>query len=94
MLSGVILTTMQVQDIKDHDRARDRRTAPLVIGIASTRWTIALPILSFSIACPAFWGFDLSTIAGMITLAMGIIVAVQVTKRSVDSIVPHTLKSH
>lgn len=66
MLSGVILTTMQVQDLKDQedDRARDRLTAPLVTGDASTRWTIALPVLSFSIGCPAFWGFNLSTIAG------------------------------
>jgi len=82
MLSGVILTTMQVQDLEDQegDRARDRLTAPLVIGDASTRWTISLPVLLFSIACPAFWGFDLSTIAGMIPVALGTIVAVRFTR--------------
>lgn len=80
MMAGVILTTMQVQDLKDQegDRARARLTAPLVIGDALTRWTIALPILSFSIGCPAFWGIDLSAIPGMIVVILGAIVAARV----------------
>ena len=89
MISGVILTTMQVQDLKDQegDRARDRLTAPLVIGDASTRWTIAFPVLLFSIGCPAFWDLSLSTIAGMIPVALGTTVAVRVLRfrsRSAD----------
>ncbi|KAF7136823.1 hypothetical protein CNMCM5793_006341 [Aspergillus hiratsukae] len=56
--SGVIGTTMHVQDMKDQegDRAKGRRTAPLVIGDGAARWTIAIPTAFWSIACPAFWG--------------------------------------
>ena len=80
MISGVILTTMQVQDLKDQegDRARDRLTAPLVIGDASTRWTIAFPTLIFSIACPAFWGLNLSTSTGIVPVVFGTVIAVRV----------------
>ena len=58
VVSAVILTTMQVQDLKDQegDRTRGRQTAPLVLGEQVARWTIALPILFWSLACAMFWG--------------------------------------
>ena len=59
MISAVILTTMQVQDLKDQDgdRARSRQTAPLVLGDATARWTIAIPVLVWSFGCAVFWDF-------------------------------------
>ena len=53
IISCVISTTMHVQDLKDEagDRARARRSAPIVLGDAVARWTIAIPVL--------FWSFFL-----------------------------------
>ncbi|KAJ5090123.1 hypothetical protein N7532_008807 [Penicillium argentinense] len=57
MMSGIILTTMQVQDLKDQpgDRTRGRRTVPLVLGETFSRWWIAGCVLVWSIACPLVW---------------------------------------
>src|SRR5438046_251700 len=46
IISGVIFTTMHVQDLKDQagDLARGRKTAPLVLGDLPARWTLAIPI--------------------------------------------------
>lgn len=54
----VITTTVHTQDLEDMqgDRARDRRTIPLIYGEAVSRWSIAALVLSWSIACPLFWG--------------------------------------
>ena len=45
---AVIFTTMSVQDLKDQagDRARQRRTAPLVLGDSTTRGALALLIIA------------------------------------------------
>lgn len=58
LISAVILTTMQVQDLKDQqgDRVRGRQTAPLVLGEATARWTIAVPIIFWSIFFSVLWG--------------------------------------
>ncbi|KAI0434088.1 UbiA prenyltransferase family [Xylaria sp. FL1042] len=62
ILSSVIFTTMQSQDMKDQrgDRSRGRRTAPIVLGDYVARGTIAVPIAVWSIICPWFWhvGFE------------------------------------
>ncbi|KAK2745696.1 hypothetical protein FQN57_003593 [Myotisia sp. PD_48] len=49
LISSVILTTMQVQDLKDQagDRTRGRRTIPLVFGEEFSRWSIAVFIATF-----------------------------------------------
>lgn len=80
LISGAIFFTMQMQDLKDQegDRARQRRTAPLMLGDAISRWTIAIPTLVFSIACLAFWDLNLFTAAGILPAAMSGIVAVRV----------------
>jgi hypothetical protein len=51
--SGVIFTTLHVQDLKDQagDRVRGRSTAPLVIGDGLTRWTLAVPITLWGPVC-------------------------------------------
>ncbi|KAM0800492.1 UbiA prenyltransferase family [Usnea florida] len=60
IISGVILTTMQVQDLKDQagDRERGRRTVPLVFGDTISRWMIAICVPFWSYYCTFFWGFQ------------------------------------
>lgn len=57
IISVVILTTMQVQDLKDQagDRGRGRRTIPLVVGDSISRWSIAGFVLLWSCCCAYFW---------------------------------------
>lgn len=74
VVSGVILATMQVQDLKDvaGDRSRGRLSAPLVLGDRLARWTIALPVLFWSVVCALIWG---PRLWGLPTVALGILVA-------------------
>lgn len=80
MIGGVIFTTMHVQDLKDQegDRARNRHTAPLVLGERASRWTIAIPIMIWSVYCPIFW--RLVSIFSVAPLILGFIVAVRVVR--------------
>ena len=57
IISGVILTTMHVQDLKDvaGDKARGRKTAPLVMGDLPARWTLAIPVPVWTAYCACFW---------------------------------------
>ena len=57
-ISAVILTTMHVQDLKDQegDRTHNRQTAPLVLGESLARWTIAVPVLFWSLVWALVWG--------------------------------------
>ena len=57
MISGAILTTMQVQDLKDQagDRGRGRLTIPLLLGEGFSRWSIAMFVLIWSGCCGFFW---------------------------------------
>ncbi|KAK7975793.1 hypothetical protein PG989_014256 [Apiospora arundinis] len=75
MVSGVILSTMHVQDLKDQqgDSARGRRSAPLVLGDALARWTLAIPICIWSYFCVRFW--DVGLAAGFAVVLLGVIVA-------------------
>lgn len=60
IISGVILTTMQVQDLKDQagDRGRGRCTVPIVLGNTISRWSIAIFVLIWSCCCASFWGLQ------------------------------------
>lgn len=60
VLGGVILTTIQFQDLYDQkgDSIRGRRTIPLLLGDRLSRLTICIPIAVWSFLCPAFWGSD------------------------------------
>jgi len=61
LISGVIFTTMHVQDMEDQigDQARGRRSASLVLGDVLARWTIATPVAVWSVICPLFWALDI-----------------------------------
>lgn len=58
MISGVILTTMQIQDLKDQagDRTRGRKTVALVLGDVASRASIVVFVCLWSFICPFFWG--------------------------------------
>ena len=70
MVSMVIFSTMHIQDLKDvaGDQARNRRSAPLVLGDSVVRLTIAVPVLVWSVLCPLYLGVDLLGFALPITL--------------------------
>lgn len=78
MTSGVIGSTMQVQDMKDQegDRTRNRRTAPLALGDYIARWTIAIPTAVWSIACPAFW--NLNVLGYLLPVGVGMIIVFRI----------------
>lgn len=56
-LGMVIFTTVRAQDMCDQkgDTVRGRCTIPLVMGDGIARWTIAVGVLGWSAAAPAFW---------------------------------------
>ncbi|RAL17615.1 UbiA family prenyltransferase, partial [Aspergillus homomorphus CBS 101889] len=78
MISGVILTTMQIQDLKDveGDLSRGRLTIPILIGQSPARWMLAGLILAWSPACVWFWhlpwwGYLLPT---AVAIAVGLLI--------------------
>ena len=86
IIASVIFTTMQVQDLKDQegDSARGRKTLPLVLGDRPARWTVAVPVLVWSILCPSFWSLQAFSFATTILLGLGVAVRV-VWRRGVDA---------
>ncbi|KAI0101448.1 UbiA prenyltransferase family-domain-containing protein [Hypoxylon sp. NC0597] len=60
IISGVILTTMQVQDLKDQagDSSRGRRTMALFLGDYVSRLCIAFFVTFWSIICAYFWWLE------------------------------------
>ncbi|KAI0852492.1 UbiA prenyltransferase family-domain-containing protein [Daldinia vernicosa] len=75
IISGVILTTMQVQDLKDQagDRTRGRRTVVLFIGEWFSRTSIAFFVALWSLVCTRFWhlgllAFSLPGIIGIVVI--------------------------
>lgn len=82
----VVFSTVQAQDMYDQpgDSLRKRKTVPLVLGDLPARWTIALPTVFWSCACPRYWSVSYVGYSG--PLLLGHLVAVRtVTKRSVSS---------
>ncbi|KAI1820502.1 UbiA prenyltransferase family-domain-containing protein [Xylaria intraflava] len=74
IISAVILTTMQVQDLKDQagDRTRGRQTIALWLGDQFSRVSIAFFVCLWSAACLFFWnprlyGYLLPTTLGAVT---------------------------
>ncbi|KAI0489565.1 UbiA prenyltransferase family-domain-containing protein [Xylaria cf. heliscus] len=57
LTAAIVSTTVHVQDLpdKEGDKARKRRTAPLVYGECWTRWSVTVLALFWSLVCPAFW---------------------------------------
>ena len=58
IVGAIVFSTLQMQDMADQegDRARNRGTAPLLLGDGPARWTIAIPVFIWSFVCPWFWG--------------------------------------
>lgn len=78
LISCVIFTTMQVQDLKDlaGDKARGRRSAPLVLGDAASRWTIAVPVVVWSVVCPLF--LRVGPLGYLVTFALGAVIVARI----------------
>lgn len=85
MMSGIILTTMQVQDLKDQagDATRGRQTWPLVLGDSVSRWIITGFVLFWSIACSLFWRLPLWGYA--VPMCVGFWVGFHVVNKRNDS---------
>ena len=81
VLAAVIFSTMQVQYLKDQDgdKARQRKTAPLQLGDWAARGSVAVGVLAWSMACPAYW--RLGPIGYTIPLGLGAVVANQVLRK-------------
>lgn len=78
IISGVILTTMQVQDLKDRagDQTRGRKTIALFLGEQTSRASIAFFVCFWSCVCELFWGLGLMSFA--VTAIAGVAVAFRV----------------
>ncbi|PYI03140.1 hypothetical protein BO78DRAFT_421866 [Aspergillus sclerotiicarbonarius CBS 121057] len=70
IIAGVLFSTVHLQDLYDQegDAVRGRRTLPLVIGDGPARWTVAIPMLFWGVACPSFWGLR----GGLFSLSLGL----------------------
>lgn len=60
IISGVILTTMQVQDLKDQkgDKTRGRKTVALWLGEHFSRTSIAFFVCFWTFMCSYFWSLS------------------------------------
>ncbi|KAM7203904.1 UbiA prenyltransferase family [Rhypophila sp. PSN 637] len=76
VISGVILTTMQVQDLKDQagDQLRGRKTICLWVGEWFSRITIAFFVCFWSCVCGYFWMLDplASSLVGLVASAVSV----------------------
>lgn len=75
VIGGVVLTTIQIQDLRDQagDSLRGRPTLPISIGDGNARWTVIVPILFWSTFPPFFWrldvgGYGLTVLTGAFTI--------------------------
>ena len=75
IISAVVLTTMHIQDLKDveGDLAKGRRTFPIVFGDETARWTVAVPILFWTLFCPSYLTRDVTGHA--LPMTLGVLVA-------------------
>jgi 4-hydroxybenzoate polyprenyltransferase len=73
ILAAMMFSTIATQDMPDMpgDATRGRKTLPLVYGHVVARWVIAIPILFWSLICPALldtgiFGYVFSLLLGSI----------------------------
>lgn len=61
IVGAMVFSTLQMQDMSDQegDAQRGRGTLPLVWGDGFARWSIAVPVLYWSLVCPAFWQMEI-----------------------------------
>lgn len=89
LCAGLLMTTIQAQDLYDQegDAARRRSTAPLVLGDSAARWSVAAPVLVWSLAMPALVGLRLPEhhVGYVVPACAGVALAARVlTRRSVN----------
>lgn len=72
IISGIIFTTMHIQDLKDQegDKTRGRKTIPLVFGAMASRICIAALMVPWSVVCVQFWGNSFLSLYSITTLAL------------------------
>lgn len=60
----LVATTIQAQDLPDipGDKARGRSTMPLLYGELSTRVSVAVSVVSWSVACLVYWEIKSSVV--------------------------------
>jgi 4-hydroxybenzoate polyprenyltransferase len=74
VISAMIFTTMQVQDLKDQagDRATNRSTLPICLGDTFCRFSISLGVLAWSLLTPRYW--SLSHLKSSVPLIIGVLI--------------------
>ncbi|KAH7326309.1 UbiA prenyltransferase family-domain-containing protein [Stachybotrys elegans] len=84
MISGVILTTMQIQDLKDQkgDKTRSRKTMALFLGDRVSRVSIVFFVCFWTVACCAFW--SKGAVSFIPIAALGGVVVVRLLLCSLD----------
>ena len=75
LVGAVVFSTLQMQDMSDQegDAQGDRGTLPLIWGDGVARWSIAVPVVAWSVGCPMFWRMKYWGYA--VPLMMGILLA-------------------
>lgn len=83
LISAVILTTMQVQDLKDQkgDRSRGRKTIVLFLGERVSRTSIAVFVLCWTLVCAAFWSRGTHLWVAAVPGTPGLVVSLRVLLR-------------
>ncbi|KAI1139362.1 UbiA prenyltransferase family-domain-containing protein [Hypoxylon sp. FL0543] len=68
LMGAVIQTTVHAQDFADiaGDKARNRKTMPLLYCEALSRWTVAVPVPVWSFICLNFWHVDSWVVQGVL----------------------------
>lgn len=82
LCASMITTTIHAQDLYDQegDRARGRQTAPLVLGDAAARWSVAISVSAWSVTMPLFTGMGSSEhwLSYLVLMVPGAVVATRV----------------
>nr|WBQ21647.1 (-)-alpha-bisabolol synthase [Stachybotrys sp.] len=62
VIAAVVFSSIQMQDMADQpgDRMRGRKTMPLSVGDAVTRWLSAIVMVVWSLICPLYWAVGLA----------------------------------
>ena len=74
IISAVIATTIQIQDLKDQvgDQQRGRRSMPLELGEAVTSWSFVGALACWSVYVPVFWRVGVWPFSMTVGMASGI----------------------
>ena len=76
LVSAIIVSTMHMQDMQDQvsDLAKGRRSsAPIIPDDHVARWTVAVPVVFWSLFCPLYWG--IGVLGWLMPVGMGFVVA-------------------